>query len=336
MTITIVNSLSEDKWRHFVEEHPAGNIFHLPEMFQVFSQTKGFRPELWAATREGRILALLLPVQITLMNGLLRRFTSRSVAYGSVLCLPDAGGQEALSKLLQTYKHEADGAPLFTELRNVSDLEAIQPILREHGFVYQDHLNYLINLECSPEAVFQNFGRRTRKNIRRGLKKDDVVIEEAKEWKHLAACYDLIRHTYRAAHVPLADFSLFKAAFDLLYPKRMVRFTLARVGQTPIAASVELLYKDIIYGWYGGMDRTYSSYVPGELVMWDILKWGAKNGYRLYDFGGAGSPDEEYGVRDFKSKFGGVLVSFGRNICVHAPLSLRLSKLGYRVLRRSL
>jgi serine/alanine adding enzyme len=336
MHITVVNTLLEDEWRHFVEKHPSGNIFHTPEMFQVFSQTKGFRPELWAATQKGSILALLLPVQITLMNGLFRRFTTRSVAYGSVLCTSDAEGQEVLSQLLLNYKRETDGTALFTELRNVSDLEAIQPILCEHGFVYRDHLNYLINLECSPEALFQNFGRRTRKNIRRGLKKGDVVIEEAKEWKQVAACYSLISRTYRSAHVPLADISLFEAAFDLLYPKRMVRFTLAHVNQNPVAASVELMHKDVIYGWYGGVDRNYSPYVPGELMMWDILKWGAQNGYRVYDFGGAGSPDEEYGVRDFKAKFGGELVCFGRNVCVHAPLSLRLSKLGYHVLRRFL
>ncbi len=334
MSMTLVRTLPEDEWAIFVENHPEGSIFHTPEMFQVFSQTKGFRPELWAATKEGRILALLLPVQITLMKGLLRRFTTRSVAYGSVLCVSDAEGQEALCQLLQTYKRETDGAPLFTELRNVSNLEAIQPILGEHGFVYEDHLNYLINLECSPEAVFQNFGRRTRKNIRRGLKKGDVVIEEAKAWKQVAACYSLISLTYRSAHVPLADISLFEAAFDLLYPKRMVRFTLAHVDQNPVAASVELLHKDVIYGWYGGVDRNYSSYVPSELVMWDILKWGAQNGYRVYDFGGAGSPDEEYGVRDFKAKFGGELVCFGRNICVHSPALLRLSKLGYKILRR--
>jgi lipid II:glycine glycyltransferase (peptidoglycan interpeptide bridge formation enzyme) len=49
--------------------------------------------------------------------------------------------------------------------------------------------------------------------------------------------------------------------------------------------------------------------------------------------GGAGNPDEEYGVPNFKAKFGGELVSFGRNICVHKPLLLCLSKLGYRIYR---
>lgn len=334
MSTTVVCTLPEDKWRHFVEEHPAGNVFHTPEMFQVFRRTKGYRPELWAATKDRRVLALLLLVQITLMDGVLRHFATRCVAYGSVLCEPDAEGQAALARLLQTYTHEIDRAPLFTELRNLSNLEAIQPILREHGFAYEEHLNYLINLKRRPEAMMQSIGPRTRKNIRRGLRRGQVVVAEARKPKHVAACYDLLRRTYRAARVPLADRSLFEAAFDLLYPKGMVRFTLAYVSQIPIAASVELLYKDVIYGWYGGMDRAYGSYVPNELLMWHILQWGAENGYRLYDFGGAGKPDEEYGVRDFKAKFGGDLVSFGRNICVHAPLRLRLSELGYGILRR--
>jgi len=335
MSITVTNTLPEDEWRHFVEKHPSGNVFHTPEMFQVFSRTKGHRPELWAATKNRRILALLLPVKITLMNGLLHHFTTRSVVYGSVLCVPNAEGHEALARLLQAYTHEVDGPPLFTELRNLlSNLEAMQPILLKHGFVYEDELNYLINLKRSPEAIFQSIGRRTRKNIRRGLKQGKVVVEELREREQVIICYDLLRQTYQAAKVPLADSSLFEAAFELLYPKGMVRYSLARLGEIPVATSVELLYKDVIFGWYGGVDRAYGSYVSNELLMWSILQWGAKNGCRLYNFGGAGRPNEEYGVRDFKAKFGGDLVSFGRNRYIHKPLLLRLSKLGYGVLRR--
>lgn len=335
MGIRVVRTVPKEEWRRFVDEHPQGNIFHTPEMFQVFIRTKGHSPELWAAVDESRrIWALLLPVQIALMSGLLRHFTTRSVAYGSVLCALGAKGHEALALLLQNYTQTVDRAPLFTELRNLSNMQAIQPILHQHGFVYEDHLNYLIDLERPPEAIMQSIGSRTRKNIRSALRKGAVVVEEATSRDQVADCYGLLLQTYQAARVPLADRSLFEAAFDLLYPKRMVRFTLARVGQTPVAASVELLYKDVIHGWYGGVDRDYGSYVPSELLMWHILQWGAENGYGLYDFGGAGTPDEEYGVRDFKAKFGGELVCHGRNTYVHAPVRLAISNVGYQVYRR--
>ena len=335
--IKVVRHLGEEEWRSFVEQSPTGNIFHTPEMFQVFSLTKHFRPEIWAAVDNfNRPLALLLPVRITVLDGLLRRLSTRAVVFGSILCAPGAEGGIALPLLLEAYKHECGNANLFTEMRNLSNLTEIQPILREQGFVYEDHLNYLINLKRSPEEIFDSFGRRTRKNIRRGIKQGMVHIEVLNERKDISMCYDMLKKVYKLARIPLADQSLFESAFDLLFPKGMIMVTVARVGQAPAAVSIELLYKDIIYGWYGATDRTYSSHVPNELLMWHILKWGAEHGYQCYDFGGAGKPDEDYGVRNFKAKFSGELVNFGRNTYIHSSRLLALSKLGYSTLRRFL
>jgi lipid II:glycine glycyltransferase (peptidoglycan interpeptide bridge formation enzyme) len=74
--------------------------------------------------------------------------------------------------------------------------------------------------------------------------------------------------------------------------------------------------------------------VPNEILIWYSLSWGADQGYKVYDFGGAGKPDEEYGVRRFKAKFGGELVRFGRNKRVHYPLLLKVSQLGYQLGKR--
>jgi len=332
--MNIVRQLDEQLWREFVDNHAQGCIFHTPEMFQVFAQAKGHRPEVWATIDEhGRPLALLLPVQVTLMDGLLRRFTTRAIAYGSVLCAPGPG-QQALNILLQAYKQETRRAALFTELRNPSDLGDLQPLLKDQGFIYQDHLNYLIDLGRSAEAVLQGMGARTRKKIRHALRQGKVAIEEASRPEHAAICYELLQKTYATAHVPLADRSLFEAAFEILYPRGMVKFLLARVGDRYAAGSVELTYKDVIYGWYGGMDRAFSDHVPNELLLWHIFQWGAEHGYRVYDFGGAGRPDEKYGVRDFKAKFGGELVCYGRNTFVHSPGLSIISKWGYQIFRK--
>jgi serine/alanine adding enzyme len=336
MAISITNSLSEEKWRAFADGHPASNIFHTPEMFQVFGRTKGHRPEVWAATKQEQVLALLLPVRITLMDGLLRPFTTRAVVYGSVLCAPGPEARKALEVLLRAYVGEAGGGLLFTELRNLSDLGSLQPVMEECGFRYEDHLNYLIDLGGPPEAVLQAFGRRTRKRIRHALREGRVVVKETKEREGVALCYELLHASYATAKVPLAGRSLFEAAFDILQPRGMVKFLLAWIDDSPVAGSVELLYRDTIYGWYSGVDRDFSADAPNEILMWHILRWGAENGYRVYDFGGAGKPGEEYGVRDFKAKFGGKLVCYGRSTFVHMPAALRLSTLGYRIFRQVL
>jgi serine/alanine adding enzyme len=329
----VVRQLNDEDWRQFVDQHPQGNIFHTPEMFQVFARATGFHPTLWAAVRgDAQIEALFLPVQVTL-NELLRPLTTRAIAYGSVLSAPSDEGHRALALLLKSYVRENRRRCLFTELRNVSSLENEQGVLQEQGFAYEDHLNYLIDLGRPAEEIFLGIGARTRKNIRHALNRGKVAVVEATKPDQIDTCYNLLSQTYRAARVPLADRSIFDAAFALLHPKGMIRFTLAYVEDAPAAVSIDLLYKDVIYGWYGGMDRTYSRFVPNELLMWHLLKWGSENGFSLYDFGGAGKPDEEYGVRDFKAKFGGRLVCFGRNTHVHLPGVLWLSKQGYQVMR---
>lgn len=334
MSLQVVRSLPERIWREHVLGHPDGNVFHTPELAEVFRRTESFEPELWAVVKERRILALLLPVRVTLADGfVMRRLTTRSIAFGGVLVSPGEEGCKALSRLLTVYSKGANGRSLFTELRNMTDQSALQAVLQRHRYTYEEHLNYLIDLARPGEAVFCDIGPRTRKNIRQALNKGCVQVELITTKQGLAACYEILCQSYENARVPLAGWPLFEAAFDILAPKKMIRFTLAKVNGLPTATSVDLLYKGTIFGWYGGVVRSGRHHAANEVLTWEILRWGAENGYRTYDFGGAGRPGDRYGVRDFKAKFGGRLVCYGRNTCVHSPGLFRLSKIGYGVLR---
>lgn len=339
MPLSITSAIEENSWRDFVDRHPQGNIFHTPEMQRVFGRVRGYRPCLQAAVGAGgEVLALLPLVLVTLKDGPLRRLTTRAIAYGGCLAQPGPQGEEALSRLLEEYNVSAGRTALFTELRNLADMSGLQPVLRRCGFAYEEHLNYLIDLEGGPERVLQKIGPRTRKHIRQALRRGTVRVEEIADRSQISAWYELVRATYAAARIPLADRSLFEAAYDELAPRGMVKFWLARVhtgfAAEYAAASAELIYKDVVYGWYGGMDRAFARELPGEALMWRILEWGAESGYKTYDFGGAGKPGEQYGVRDFKAKFGGRLVCFGRNRKIHSPALLRWSERGYEIYRR--
>ena len=335
----IVRQLDERLWREFVDQHPQGNVFHTPEMFQVFARAEGHHPTLWAAVgNDGHVLALLLPVNVTLWNGLLRRFTTRAVVYGSVLCAPGAEGQEALAKLLHTYKHEVKGGPLFTELRNLSDLSAVQPVLQDSGFGHEGHLNFLIDLERPTEEIWSSVDGNVRTNVRKARRKG-VVVEEVSSLDEVPAAYAVLASVYEHIQVPLAPLSLFESAFEVLHPRGMIKLFKARVEDTCdvcIGVAIRLLYKDVIYAWYAGTIRDYAKDKANDLLNWHVLEWGARNGFKCFDFGGAGKPDQDYGPRSFKAKFNGTLVNYGRNICVHHPLRLRFSEWGYQVYRRYL
>ncbi|MEM5773448.1 MAG: GNAT family N-acetyltransferase [Anaerolineaceae bacterium] len=244
-----------------------------------------------------------------------------------------ASGTEAVRLLLDDYNRKTRGV-LFTEMRNLISLDPIQSILQTAHFQYEEQLNYLIHLDRPVDEILQSMHKRTRHRIRLALKRREVAVTEIEDRSELALFYHLVSLSYQAARVPVADRSLFEAAFDVLRPKGMVKFLLAWVGDQCVAASAELLYKDVIFGWYNGVNRDSGSDSANYILRWYLWEWGANHGYRVFDFGGAGRTNQPYGVRDFKAKFGGEMVSYGRNIHIHRPVCLTICKAAYQVYRQ--
>ncbi len=325
----IVHQLEEKQWTDFVDQHPQGNIFHTPEMFRAFSSTPGYRPALWAAVDEQNIpLALLLPVQITVASRLFGSLSRLAVAYGSVLADASPRGIQALSELLQAYNQTARRETLFTELRNLADTQAYQPTLRQCGFQYQDHLNFLADLNGSPDEMWKRIASSARRNIHKA-QSSGVAIRLASHVEEIIPTYSILRQVYHRIQVPLPPLSLFQAVFENLSPLNRVKVLIAHREHIPIGVLFLLIYKGVSIYWYTGTLREYTSYRPSDLLMWSGLQLSQELGCHTFDFGGGGKPNEEYGVRDFKAKFGGKLVNFGRNICIHAPLRYRLSRTVY-------
>jgi len=330
----IVNQLDHCMWKDFVENHPKGNIFHTPEMFEVYNRGKGYHPSLWAIVEGDRILALHLPVQITLIGGPFRYLTTRDVDFGGVLVEDSEQGRRGLMVLLQEYNRRIPGMPLFTELRNFADQCYIMQALEKYGYTFEDHLDYLLDLRRDSDKILQSFTKSTRNRIRKILRDGNMIVKEVTDINTLPLFYEQLKKTFRAVRVPLADFSLFEAAFNILRPKNMAYFAIAYVNGTPAAAQVSIIFKDIVFGWYNGIDRAFK--YCNDFLIWDVIKWGADCGYDVLDFGGAGKPGEDYGVRDFKSKFNGELVNFGRNTRVNAPIRMKVCETAYQLARGGL
>jgi serine/alanine adding enzyme len=119
-------------------------------------------------------------------------------------------------------------------------------------------------------------------------------------------------------------------------PKGMARLVLAHAEGQVAGTQVELIYNGAITCWYIGFDKELHAFYPNDALVWHSLSWGNAQGMRCYDFGGAGAPDKPYGPREFKAKFGGQLVNYGRATHVHRPLVLALSRVGYEWYRKRL
>lgn len=333
--VQIVESLPYDKWNQFVETSAAGNIFQTPMMMNVFRETVNYEPFLFSVINEysNEIESLFLVTRIKIFSGILEKLTSRMICYGGIIHKNDENN--GLRKLFEFYDPLVRSNCLFTEIRNMNSTESFKPDAIAAGYEYQDYLNYIVDIRRDVQHIFQSFSESRRRNIR-ALEKMGVYVEEVTAITEVKIVYEILNLTYSRIQVPLADISLFESLMKHLSGKNMVKFFLAKLKDQVLAALVTLLYKDVIYTWYYGSAPEFHDLSPESLLIWYVMKWGALNGYQSLDFGGAGRPDENYGVRDFKARFKGACVNYGRYIKVYSPTRLKLSKLGYQVYRKLL
>ena len=111
---------------------------------------------------------------------------------------------------------------------------------------------------------------------------------------------------------------------------------LARNGGDTIGVLTLLCYGRVAIYWYTGTLREAAQCRAGDVLVWEAIERARLHGCEVLDFGGAGKPDEPYGVREFKAKYGGSLVDFGRDMWVPSPRRLRLATTAYEKVRRFL
>lgn len=334
----LTNSVKKEIWNEFVYNHPKGNIFQTPEMYGVYERTKNYEPIFLAVIDESEnIKAMLLAYVIREFKGFLGQFSTRSIIQGGPLYVEDENGITAVKILMEGYDKIARKKALYTEIRNMWDISFISNGLNDMDYVYVDLLNFLVNLNRSEKELWTNLSKKRRNNIRR-THKNSITVEVIENKDLIYKFYDLIHETYKNAKLPLGDISLFNSVFELLVPKNMAKFFLAKYENNYIGGILILAYNGLIYDWYAGADREYLKLCPNDLLAWHAIEWGSKNGFCIFDFGGTCRIDNhgeiiEKGIYEFKKQFGGQLVNYGRYKKVYSQKKLWFSEKMFKIYR---
>ncbi|MGE5227587.1 MAG: lipid II:glycine glycyltransferase FemX [Planctomycetaceae bacterium] len=332
--LKVVRALEAGPWEAFVGRHPDASVFHTPAMAQVFAETERHTPAVWAATDDaGAVRALMTPVTVATLGGPLRTLTSRTVSFAAPIAEP--GDDEALRALLSAYRAAGSRGSLFTEVRHHVVDPSVSAALQAEGFAREAHLNFTIDLTRGEEALWGAVASSARRNVQKA-RRSGVAIEETADPSAVADAYDVLRDVYHRIQVPLPDRSLFDASARILGPLGMFSMLLARWEDRTIGVLCLLRHRGVVTYWYTGTLREHATLRAGDLLAWHAIATEAAAGNRVFDFGGAGRPDEPYGVRDFKAKYGGDLIEPGRAIWTPSPLRYRASTAGYELVRRFL
>jgi serine/alanine adding enzyme len=322
--------LTPEQWDAYVDQHPKGSIFHTAPMIRATHAAKAHEVlPLAAVDNSGAIVAMLVAVRVQTLPDPLGRISSRSILYAEPLCNDDPQSKEALQLLVDAHDRYMDGRVLFSEVRALDAPAAEREALEQNGFELKDYLNYVIDLNQPLETLWSNLTKSARRGVRQ-CEKHGFHIRELNSLADVHRLYEFLKSTYRRAQVPLADVSLFESVFAELQPRGMIQLIATYEGDTPLAIDSLINYKGRSFAWYGGLERV-TGVSPFDYLQWYEIVWAKEHGYQIYDFGGAGYPDEPYGVRDYKAKFGGELVSFGRYRKVYSPWKMRLAQQAYQL-----
>ena len=329
--LEVVDSIDQDMWSKFVRNHPQGNIFQTPEMAGVYKRTKNYNPLCLAMQEDDEIYGILL-ASIIQEKSILSHFSSRSIIIGGPLLSRDLS-QKGVAQFLQEYNKTVSNRALFTHVRPLSGQFNGGEYFINSGFQFEERLNFLIKLNRPVEELWRSIPKSRRKNIKRA-EKNGVEVHEMKSSSQMPVFYDLIKDTYKRVKIPVADISLFTAAFDILVPNKMARFYLAIYRDKPIASRVVLNYNGLTYDWYAGTSSEHMKLYANEAIVWRVLQDSTKEGFHTFDFGGAGKPGELAGRYVFKKRFGGREVRYGRYIKVHAPVRMKVAEVGFNIYKK--
>lgn len=337
MSIEVVTEVDADRWDDFLQHASRANIFHTRQFLDSFRRADRYVPYTFFLVEDVRIVAMIASVQTKIMGDVFPRFSSRSVVYGGVLLADDLTTtyiRKHLGQLIDAYDEVLRKCTVYSEVRNVSDPTPMTLAMthRQHRLV--PHLNYLIDLTPGEEAVWDAVTAKRRRIVKRAI--DKLTIVQASTESHVDIFSDLVRQTYSRVRTPCFEREVFQNVWKQLAPLGHIRINLAEYEGRHVATVAVLVYKGRSYEWFAASNREGDQLDANSALLWDAIKWSANNGCSLFDFGGAGDPNKPYPVRDFKARFRGDLVNYGRFVKIYSPWRYRLSAAGYAVLRRVL
>ena len=337
MRVIGYKDIDRAEWSALVKASATGTWFQTPVAYDFFaSQPELFRPfaiaveEVNELTSE-RALRGVCVGYVTVEKSAFKQFlTRRAIIIGGPVIANDATSEE-VETLMKAVRRQLQAQAIYVETRNYNDYSRWKDAFVKAGFEYVPHLNFHIDTS-SMEIVDANLGKNRKRDIRTTIREGVTIIEHPTD-EQVCEYYKVLDNLYRTkVKTPLFPLSFFLALSKHKDGRLLLMEYQGRIiGGT---VCVEQANK-CVYEWFVcGEDGVYPHVFPSSYATYAGIKYASEHGCARFDMMGAGTPDEEYGVRDFKARFGGELVEHGRFLCVTKPLLYKIGVLGVKILKK--
>jgi serine/alanine adding enzyme len=306
------------------------NLFHADNFLEFWDSVKGQQSIRVVyeedGVEKGRLVGLLFSD-----SGIKGYLSRRCIVWGGPVISDDVLDRNKVFEILMiSFIEKLKGKTIYIEFRNIFDCSDFNSLFNSYGFQFCEHLNF-ISLLDNEDSVKKRINRSKMQQIKKSLNSGAEIIE-TRDVSEISEFYKLLTELYKKkvkTPLPRLDYFLNLSKYNVgIF--LLIKFQNKIIGGLIIGA-----YNEVVYAIYScGEDGKYKDVYPSVLAFWGGLEYGLKNGLKYFDFLGAGKPNEDYGVREFKSKFGGELVNYGRYSLVLNKVLFAIGKFGVKILKK--
>lgn len=360
--IITYEAIDRVEWNRLVQTSATGTWFQTPEAYEFFaqfghdssfaSQPELFKPFVIAVANvengengdttlnDGALRGVCVGY-VTVEKRAIKQFmTRRAIIVGGPALADDATNEE-VQILMDAVRKELKRDAIYIECRNFNAYSKWRTAFEASGFAYQPHLNFHVDTS-SVEIAEANLGKSRKRDIRTTIREGVTMssiydlrfqISNLERERMVHEYYLILKKLYETkVKTPLFPESFFQA----LAKHNDARLLLTELNGKIIGGTVCVaLEGKCLYEWFAcGEDGVYPHVFPSCYATYAGILYAAEHSLPRFDMMGAGRPDEAYGVRDFKAKFGGQEVEHGRFLAITKPMLYEIGKIGVTLLKK--
>lgn len=244
-------------------------------------------------------------------------YTKFCIGYCPKSAIPSREAVEAISKLARQrgaifVKFEPN------ERENAETKKKIAELSRHFNWVKGKPLftkyTFQLDISKSEETLLANMHQKTRYNLRLAQKKGVEIVEDKSE-QGFEDYWKLMEETTKRqgfyAHTKNYHRKMWK---NMIESGMGHLFKAVWQGQTLTTWMVFIL-NGVLYYPYGASSNEHREVMASNLMMWEVIRYGKKQGCNLFDMWGSLGPEPDiedpwYGFHRFKQGYGAELVEF--------------------------
>lgn len=314
-------------WYRFFQNNLFRSPFQSPDAYTFFSKIDTIETDVHAVINEDGDIKALTLVITQKENGIKGFFSKRGILYGGPLLDDIDAAKELLHYVTNFYR----GKVIYLESRNYFNYERFANVYKQLKWEYIPWLNFHLKTD-DVKSVHKRMSSGRLRQVKKGIK-NGAIWEEPRGKEDVESFYYILKNLYnKIIKKPLPDLNFFLKFYNVGLGKY---FLIYFEGEVIGGIMCPILDNKSIYEWYiCGKDKEYKDQYPSVLATYAAIDYGLRNNISYFDFMGAGPVSDSYGVRQFKARFGGDQVEYGRYRIILNHTLFAIGKTGLQLLAR--